>query len=67
LLTVSDDGQGFDSQQTWGNDTGHFGLTNMRERAARIGADFQLKTAPGGGTSIEIRRPASPAVTAPAP
>ena len=67
LLTISDDGDGFDSKHTWGNDVGQFGLTNMRERAARIGADFQLKTTVGGGTLIEVRLPTSVSAAAHAP
>jgi signal transduction histidine kinase len=37
---------------------GHFGLGGMRERAARVGATFNLTTSPGQGTMITIYLPA---------
>lgn len=48
-LRIADDGCGFapDLERP-----GHFGVENMRERAAELGAQMQLKTAPGEGTEI---------------
>ncbi|GEM_PF-3058125 len=49
-LTVSDNGQGFEIVDS---DTG-FGLENMRERAASIGASLEIDSAPGAGTRISV-------------
>jgi signal transduction histidine kinase len=50
-LTVSDDGIGFDPARAQPD---RFGLQSMRERAAKLGADFRLDTAPGRGTTVEV-------------
>ena len=55
LLSVADDGQGF----TIGHD-GHpdsFGLSIMRERAFKIGAEFQIESSPGAGTRVTVVAP----------
>ena len=51
-LTVRDDGHGFDA--AGGAPPGHFGLANMRERAALMGAELQVHSAPGEGTRVEF-------------
>lgn len=56
-LVVRDDGTGFDLSLP-GEATG-FGLTSMRERAEGLGAEFDLVSAPGVGTSITVRWPES--------
>ncbi|MCC6729429.1 MAG: GAF domain-containing sensor histidine kinase [Chthonomonadales bacterium] len=55
VLRVRDDGRGFDAERAGGGS--RFGLVGMRERARRIGADFQLRTAPGNGAEIAVRVP----------
>ncbi len=57
LLVVEDDGVGFDPSDGSVLDRG-VGLLGMRERAALIGADFQIESKPGDGTSIFVRYPA---------
>jgi signal transduction histidine kinase len=52
VLTVRDDGVGFDPAQPH---PGHFGLETMRERASRIGADLSLESAPGAGTNVLVQ------------
>lgn len=53
LMTVSDNGQGFDKQQVkCGN-----GLQNMEARAVSIGAHLKLISALNQGTSIELALP----------
>jgi ligand-binding sensor domain-containing protein/signal transduction histidine kinase len=52
-LTVSDDGRGFEPEGAQGALTGHFGLTGMRERAARLGR-LQLTSRPGHGTTVAV-------------
>lgn len=52
VLTVRDDGVGFDPAEAH---PGHFGLETMRDRASRIGAGFNLESAPGVGTKVQVR------------
>ena len=54
-LLVRDDGVGFDPDQLRAGQRPHFGLGTMRERAEAIGAEFNLSSQPGAGTSIRIR------------
>ena len=49
-LTITDDGKGFDGKDKMG----HFGLTNMRARAAEMGGQLELIIAKDVGTRIEI-------------
>jgi signal transduction histidine kinase len=51
FLAVQDNGAGFDHGI---RPDGHFGLVGMRERAAVIGATFELETAPGEGTVVSM-------------
>jgi signal transduction histidine kinase len=51
ILTVSDDGVGFDLDAP-GTDQDHWGLKNMRERAHAIGGTLHVETAPGAGTRV---------------
>lgn len=53
VLTVQDDGEGFDAETT---PHGH-GLTGMRERLARIGGSMVLMSEPGSGTTVVARVP----------
>jgi len=50
-LNLRDDGIGFDSSQTTSNG---IGLTNMKNRAAIIGADFNFESKENIGTSLNI-------------
>jgi ligand-binding sensor domain-containing protein/signal transduction histidine kinase len=52
-LSVSDDGIGFQTENGHSR-TGHYGLIGMKERAAQIGADLELDSAPGRGTTVTI-------------
>jgi signal transduction histidine kinase len=56
ILVVEDDGIGFDPSDAAVTERG-VGLLGMRERAALIGADFQLESNAGEGTSIFVRYP----------
>lgn len=53
LLRIADNGRGFDA----GAPTLGMGLTLMRERATEVGAALTLTSAPGAGTTIEVRLP----------
>jgi signal transduction histidine kinase len=55
-LTVTDDGLGIDS--TAGDGSG-YGLTGMRERAARLGGQCRVGPGPRGGTRVAIEVPGS--------
>jgi signal transduction histidine kinase len=61
VLTLRDDGRGFDPARAPGVADGHFGLQGMRERMARIGGALQIISSPAGGTTITARAPNSPA------
>lgn len=52
-LTVRDDGAGFDIAER-SNASGHFGLQGMKERVRKLGADLELRSKPGEGTSLEV-------------
>jgi signal transduction histidine kinase len=53
LLSVRDDGQGFDASQ---RTAGH-GLAGMRFRVATCGGELQVDSAAGAGTTIRARLP----------
>jgi signal transduction histidine kinase len=53
-LSITDDGNGFVPAEVLSNGIGHFGLRGLRGRAAKIGGDIQIRSAPGEGTSIRI-------------
>lgn len=61
-LIVQDNGQGFvvPENPTERVANGHFGLLGIRERAELIGAQTQLHSAPGSGTTLTIALPLSP-------
>jgi len=57
-FVVEDDGAGFDpSRAATGRDA--FGLQSMRERVALVGGTLSVEAAPGRGTRITARVPAS--------
>lgn len=51
-LSIKDDGVGFDSSKKLSNG---IGLTNMKNRAKIIGADFSFESKINGGTQLNIR------------
>lgn len=60
-IRVQDDGQGFTAPERVSDlaAAGHYGLMGMQERAELIGARLTLQSAPGGGTTVELRVPLS--------
>ncbi|PYQ79276.1 MAG: PAS sensor protein, partial [Acidobacteria bacterium] len=56
-LIVEDNGVGFDLSSV-GSIGGGVGLLGMRERAALVGADLQIESTPGRGTTVIVRVPA---------
>jgi two-component system, NarL family, sensor kinase len=55
-ITVSDDGQGYDTNGSGTKDTG-IGFTSLRNRAALINAQVAIDTAVGKGTAVTIHLP----------
>ncbi len=56
VLRVEDDGVGFDPDRRLGS--GHFGLANLRDRAAALAGTLSIDSAPDQGTRILVRLPA---------
>jgi signal transduction histidine kinase len=55
VLEVRDNGRGFDPAT---GRPGHFGLDSMRSRAAEIGGEITITSAPGSGTLVRVCVPA---------
>lgn len=53
-LTVADDGTGFDVDAAWGKG---LGLISINERVEAIGGTFEIRSAPGAGTRVEVTVP----------
>jgi len=58
-LRVQDDGKGIDPEHLSAGRARHWGLASMRERAAQIGADLDVRSEAGGGTEVALRIPGS--------
>ena len=56
VLTISDDGCGFDSDAV-SQDGNHFGLLGMSERVKLLGGNLCIQSTPGSGTSIIVSIP----------
>jgi two-component system sensor histidine kinase DegS len=56
ILCVKDDGKGFKFEETIRTLSAKqkFGLVSMRERAELLGADIEITTSPGKGTSVML-------------
>jgi two-component system nitrate/nitrite sensor histidine kinase NarX len=55
ILEVRDNGRGFAPEET--QPASQYGLRSMRERAESIGADFQIISTPGAGTTVRLQLP----------
>ena len=53
-LAISDDGRGFERAGRLKNDSPHFGLRGMWERAEMIGGFLEIDSQPGRGTSVRL-------------
>ncbi len=58
IITVTDDGCGFDPEAVQHNAGHHFGLSIMQARAARIGGQVQIASVLGKGTRVSLSFPA---------
>ena len=52
LLSVQDDGSGFDPQRVRG-----MGLLGMEERVRHLGGAFEVDSSPGRGTLVKVALP----------
>ena len=59
VLEVRDDGRGFDVGAVAARGRRNFGLQFMRERAELIGARFEVRSRPDGGTVVRLAIPVS--------
>ena len=57
IITVEDNGRGFEPSNWWQNSHDHFGLSVMHARAARVGGSLQIDSAPGQGTRVTLSLP----------
>lgn len=59
VLSVKDDGRGFDVQEaaTLGDGNGGIGLLNMRERSVLLGGTFEVSSTPDAGTLVRVGVP----------
>jgi signal transduction histidine kinase len=55
VISVHDDGDGFDASA--GDKRGHYGLSGMRQRAAKLSGKIKLESTPGNGTTISLQIP----------
>jgi two-component system NarL family sensor kinase len=55
ILTITDNGRGFDPRQ--GAKEGHVGLRLLNDLAAEAGGTYSPKSAPGAGTTIRLEVP----------
>lgn len=62
-LLVSDDGDGIDPKVLGSGREGHWGLSGMRERAGKIGAEFKVRSRVTAGTEVELSVPGHVAFT----
>ena len=64
VLTVRDDGRGFDVSARHGDGRPRFGLQTMSERAGAIGGVLSIDSTPGEGTTVTVRWPGDPVESA---
>lgn len=57
FLRVEDDGVGFEPPGVQRRPARSYGLVGMRERAESLGGALRVESAPGEGTSLEVRIP----------
>lgn len=58
-IRITDDGRGFNPATAPGPIHGHFGLSSMRDRAARLGGTLEIRSSPAG-TEVTATVPLSP-------
>lgn len=54
LVTIQDDGQGFDADAI---PSGHYGLLGIRERVRLVNGTFEIQSESGKGTTLKVQMP----------
>jgi two-component system sensor histidine kinase DegS len=57
VVTVTDNGKGFNPEQVRQRQPSSSGLVNMRERAATVGGTLLINSKPGAGTTVTLNLP----------
>jgi len=57
LVSVRDNGRGFDPNTAPSVEEGHFGLDGIRSRVDKLSGTFEMESAPGRGTRATVRIP----------
>ena len=57
MLSVTDDGCGFDPGKAPGMNEGHFGLVGIRDRIRGLGGGLEVDGAPGRGAAFKLKLP----------
>lgn len=57
VLSVADDGCGFDPDQVRTGGLGHFGLRSLRSRVGKIRGTLEIISAPGKGATVRVSVP----------
>jgi PAS domain S-box-containing protein len=60
VMTVSDNGRGFDAAERSPDAALHLGIVSMRERAEAIGGRLRVESVPGRGTRVTVEAPRAP-------
>ena len=66
VVTVEDDGQGFDPAEVAAREQAGLGLFGMNERAAYLGGRAEVRSTPGAGTRVRAEVPLAPTPRGPA-
>lgn len=56
-LNITDNGRGFATHEILGDTSAHFGVRSFRSRAAKMGGEAYITSAPGKGTTVLVRVP----------
>lgn len=57
LLSIADDGRGFDIATLAAASAGHLGVAGMEERVRARGGQFRVSSRPGAGTTVDAEMP----------
>ena len=60
VLTVEDNGKGFDVPQNWEASKDHYGLRGMEERVQLVGGRLTIRSSGHTGTRLEVVIPRQP-------
>ncbi len=59
VITVEDDGKGFDPESPGREDMHSFGMRSMRERVEKVGGRFEIESVPGHGATVRVTLPSA--------